>query len=75
MTVIIHRMKSELMNSQNGVLGELMKNECTRFRGVIYSLNFFIKGTILANDHCHLSKWTVEHQLDQSLLLFFTVTA
>lgn len=41
-------MESELMNSQNGVLGELMKNECTRFGGVIYSLNFFIKGTILA---------------------------
>lgn len=35
------------MNSQNGVLGELMKNECTRFGGVIHSLNFFIKGTIL----------------------------
>lgn len=36
------------MNSQNGVLGELMmKNEYTRFGGVIHSLNFFIKGTIL----------------------------
>lgn len=50
MTVIIYRMESELMNSQNGVLGELMKNECTRFGGVIHSLNFFIKGTILMLD-------------------------